>query len=423
MNCVELSLLEIQIKLLYEYLGTLRFAPNTTKLVLELDEKIEPDNMKRAWVNVIRDNAILRSTFKWKGLDTPVLNVYPPDDYPVNFDFLSTAVDTCEEVFEDIKKYVPDSDFHTMYVRLYIHKKCFLGFHFIPVLLDGWSLSVMLDELLESYLYFSGKKHRAIKHKTPYEEIIRNHIRGIPADKNQGFLKSYMKKLDSPSMLIQGTKYNNIKRLDVPLYANAQQVKSFCNVKQITPAVLFYCIWALHLYLTLNRNTIAFGITMTDRGTTIPLDTIGQFIRTVPCILTINETNSIYEILQTIKDDIICKLVRPELNLWDYLQFKTFQSHIAFDSLVVIENYPIDFNKAIKITNYCIQEKAAFHIVFGIFLEQGMFALQYDSVQCGDLKAQKIRDHILYILDNILNERWVNIHDIKRLSGSLCCNS
>lgn len=147
------------------------------------------------------------------------------------------------------------------------------------------------------------------------------------------------------------------------------------------------------------------------RGEKVPLDTIGQFICTLPCILKMNKDETISDLLQRIKFDIIEKLDMPELALGDFLKYRKYRSPMAFDSLVVIENYPITFNGEIDIIDYSICEKASFNVVLGVIFEQGKIALQYDSAQFDNSEVLKMASEILNILENVVYGKWKNVRD------------
>ena len=56
-------LLEIQKRLLYEYLGNIRFDNNQTKIVLRLENPMDPKKCEAAWRKTIEKHSILRTKF------------------------------------------------------------------------------------------------------------------------------------------------------------------------------------------------------------------------------------------------------------------------------------------------------------------------------------------------------------------------
>ena len=190
------------------------------------------------------------------------------------------------------------------------------------------------------------------------------------------------------------------------------RVTCFCGEHGMMPSVLIYAVWALVLFRHFGYHTISFGTTFSNRGNAIPLDIAGQFVRTVPFIRRMDQQEKILHLLSGMKEDLIDKLTGPKLNLWDYVPMRKYPLPVLFDSLVVIENYPMMQHNYTEVMDFRISEKAGFNMVFGVFLNQGSFVFQYHRAHFKDDEIRTLDKLVNDYLQAIVNERLTYIGDI-----------
>jgi hypothetical protein len=221
------------------------------------------------------------------------------------------------------------------------------------IIYDGWSNVIILKELAEAYnRIYLGKK--CIKPaKNSYKEYIKlqQHQDKIKQTRYwKSFLKGftgttsfsahYSSHQDAP--LPEGEE----KRYEYPLPGDLQKkINAFSRREGVTLASLFYGAWAILIHKYNQVEDIIFGITVSGRDPRVKgiQDMVGLFINTLPLRLHISPADNINDFLKKVKKVLLEMEPFETTPLAEIMRSSEIgPTQTLFDSVVVIQNYPLD---------------------------------------------------------------------------------
>ncbi|UCH95866.1 MAG: hypothetical protein JSV88_03210 [Candidatus Aminicenantes bacterium] len=353
-----LPLTPMQESMLYQYLrkpeGKLYFEQNCYQLTGD----VEVSRIKGAWNRVAAANEMLRIVFRWQRLKRPVQIVLKNLSIPVKEVNLSQLNDETQqqELFrikeEDRQKIIDLTvqPFRVILCKLEKNKSEMIVTNH-HILFDGWSNVILLKEFFEAYHMLSRRTPAVMPVKNRFKEYIK-------WQQNQDKIKqkNYWKKLlqgFKGTVSLAARQNRNSTRgnhrneyYEYPLPGDLQKkIMDFSKHKAVTPAVIFYSAWALLLYKYCQAADVIFGITLSGRNSQIKVmqDMVGLFINTLPFRVKIDTGAAIEDFLRDVGSSLIQVEEFQSTSLTDIISYSERDPREAlFDSVVVIQNYPVD---------------------------------------------------------------------------------
>ncbi|WLI75811.1 amino acid adenylation domain-containing protein [Kosakonia sp. H02] len=294
------------------------------------------------------------------------------------------------------------------------HDLVFTNHH---LLLDGWSVPVLLHELFTLY---TGDQLPPV---VPYRDYLQ-WIAARNVDEMRAVWRETLSGLEAPTTLANGRTTENMqphllhKRLDSAL---TQQLNQRAKQLGVTVNTLLQGAWGVLLGAMTGRSDVVFGITVSGRpGELTGIENmVGLLINTVPLRLTFSLAENVGTMLQ--------RLQAEQTRLLDnqYLDLTTIQADAGgealFDTLMVFENYPHtdDDNgvatDALRITFATHRGGDASHYPIGLVAVPGeSLALRFSSLPnlFDDETVRELAERFLLILNAI-------IHDPQTVIGSI----
>ncbi|HEV2681081.1 MAG TPA: amino acid adenylation domain-containing protein, partial [Rhodanobacter sp.] len=210
------------------------------------------------------------------------------------------------------------------------------------VLLDGWSMPILLPELFA--IYHAGGDHRALPYVRPYRDYLawlaaqdRNEMRTLWRQALDG--------IDQPCLLAAQVpvtptmphvhRHTFSASLSHALEAQARR-------HGLTFNTLLQAAWGLLLSQATHRDDVCFGITVSGRPPELSgiERMVGLFINTVPLRLRIDPRQRLGALLADLQDTQATLIRAQHLGLTEILQLSGQRE--LFDTLLVFENYPFD---------------------------------------------------------------------------------
>ncbi|MGW2332237.1 non-ribosomal peptide synthetase, partial [Streptomyces sp. NPDC001700] len=215
---------------------------------------------------------------------------------------------------------------------------------FHHLLVDGWSLSVVLHELFA--LYANGGDTGALPPVTPYSRFLgwlaaqnREDARTAWADALTG--------LDEPSLVAPrgtgGTPAAVPRRITFALTEESTRtLTARARAHGLTLNTLVQGAWSVLLSKLTGRDDVVFGTTVSGRPPEIPgvESMVGLFINTVPVRMTLTPAEPTARMLERLQRDQTVLLPHQHLGLTDIQRAAGVAE--LFDTIVVFENYPYD---------------------------------------------------------------------------------
>ncbi|MFD3716525.1 condensation domain-containing protein, partial [Streptomyces sp. NPDC058677] len=320
--------------------------------ILDISGPLDTTALRSAADALLARHASLRVGFRHEGLRTPVQIVPRSVRTPWHEEDLTSGPDDAarnaraEELLRADRETRFDLSAPPLVrftlLRLADRRYRFsLTFHHL--LLDGWSLSVVLHELFA--LYGDGGDARALPPVTPYRTFLgwlarqdRDGARAAWADALSG--------LAEPTLVASGRSGSGTavpERVTFSLtQEQTEQLTGRARALGLTVSTLVQGAWSLLLSKILGRDDVTFGVTVSGRPPELPgiESMVGLFINTVPVRVRLRSAEPVGQLLGRLHQAQLALLPHQHLGLTD-IQQATGLSQL-FDTMVVFENYPHD---------------------------------------------------------------------------------
>ncbi|MFP2895289.1 amino acid adenylation domain-containing protein, partial [Corallococcus sp. 4LFB] len=313
-----------------------------------------------AWRACIRLHPILRSSFHWEGLESPLQVVHADVALPfeeLDWRGLSTAEQQArfEQLLREDKRRGLDLRraplIRLTAVQLGEASVRFLWSHH-HLLVDGWSLGLLIKEVFSLYdLLRSGAKPEHASRPAFREYIDWLSQRDDSTD--EAWWRTYLKGFTSPTPLPldtrasrpQATARQHTWEQSLPAEVSTS-LQSFAREHQLTLPTLAFAAWALVLARASGSRDVVFGNTVAGRPPELPgaESMVGVFINTLPVRVRLPSSTS--QVLPWLRE-----LQAQHLDLRQHehaalVQVQTWsdvpRGTPLFESLLVFENYPLD---------------------------------------------------------------------------------
>ncbi|WP_433701326.1 amino acid adenylation domain-containing protein [Nocardiopsis sp. CA-288880] len=322
------------------------------QVVVDLTGVGDPGPLDRAWREVVAATPVLRARVAWEGLGEPVLLVQR--DVPVEVvhrDLRGAGEEERERALadhlaRDASRGVDPARDPLLRVALLrtgdTSVRMVWTFHHI--VLDGWSLPLVLEDLLTAYR----------GHAPAPRPDFREHLRRLAerdAEEAHAFWREALEGVAEPTPLPYDRPPAALRaarssaRVQVsPAPARAEAVHAFARAHGLTVNALVQGAWALLLSAYSGRTDVVFGATTSGRPDDMPgvEAAVGLFINTLPVRVAVDPAVPVVRWLRRLQEDQALSRTR------DHVSLARVQAEAGlpgdtplFDSAVVFENYPV----------------------------------------------------------------------------------
>jgi amino acid adenylation domain-containing protein len=209
------------------------------------------------------------------------------------------------------------------------------------ILVDGWSMPLLVGDLLA--LYESGGDASGLPAVRPYRE----YLRWLKAQDRPAAREAWRRALgglEGPVLVAPAAGGVPVRpgRAAVELTQEAsERLSAAARRLGTTPSTLVQCAWGLVLGGLTGRSEVVFGLTVSGRPDELPgvESMVGLFITTVPVRLAARPAESVAELVRRFRDEQNALLGHHHLGLGEIQ--KQAGGGELFDTLVVVENYPV----------------------------------------------------------------------------------
>ena len=186
------------------------------------------------------------------------------------------------------------------------------------VLIDGTSLNLLLQQLLQSY---SSKSTPAIP-SPPYSDFIR-HLRSHHRESLLSHWKRYIATA-TPCLIPTTTprpEFTSSASLPINLSPLSPSITTFCRHNGTTLSTFFHTVWALVLRTYTAQEDITFGHLVSGRDVPIPniSSLIGPVFNLLPCAVHISKDMTMLEALEALHADNVQNIPHHDFSLPEIL--------------------------------------------------------------------------------------------------------
>ncbi|HEX8243298.1 MAG TPA: amino acid adenylation domain-containing protein, partial [Longimicrobium sp.] len=330
------------------------------QMSMTLRGTVHPDAFQRAWQAVVDRHPVLRTGFVWEGVPQPLQVVFRQVELPfTHADWRALSADEQErrlaaELDAERAQGLDLAKAPLIRVRLYRtgeheHRWILTAHH---MLLDGWSLPLILGEFGALYDGFVHGQTPKLPARRPFREYI-TWLKKQDAGAAEAFWRARLAGFESPTPLPLDRAPH---RAGTPAEAHAQEhatlspelaaaIEGAARRLRVTPSGVMQCAWAAVLAAYAGERDVVFGATVSGRPPELPgvEEMVGMFINTVPVRIRIPRSGSIAEWIQA------AHLEQAEARLYEHAplaELRTWSQVPAesglFETLLVYENYPVD---------------------------------------------------------------------------------
>ncbi len=320
---------------------------------LELSGHLNLQAFESAWQDMLQRHSILRTAFVWEGLDTPLQLVQRESELPLIVeDWQQRDKADLETMLEqDALTGFNLEQAPLMRLQLFQtgeqHWQLLWSYHHL--LLDGWSVGLLMSDWLNRYSHHVGLTVSALPAPAPFAEYIAWLDRQDEVQA-EAFWRSQLQGFTSPTPLPQldgafpsvtGLPYGE-QTLDIQ-GKQSQSLQNFCQQQGVTLNTLLQGAWGILLGSLAGRQEALFGVTVSGRPDDVPsADTmVGLFINTLPLRLQWNEHISVGDWLTQLHT------LNGDLHQYEYSPLVRLKSlsdipgdTALFESIFVFENFP-----------------------------------------------------------------------------------
>ena len=311
-------------------------------------EGLQVDRFRAAWDTLLQRHEVLRAAFLWRdGLADPLQAVYQQAQVPiVELDWrehadpqaalLALAADDQARGFD--LSCPPLMRFTLVRLGDNRHQMIWTYHH---LLLDGWSASRLLGEMLRLYA------HQTLPALTGrYADYI-HWLAQQDVTLAEGFWRARLETLQAPTMLANAANTGGSGHGVLYSYLDSEATRrlyTFATQQRVTLNTLVQAAWLLLLQRHTGQRSVAFGATVAGRPTQLPgaQDMLGLFINTLPVIQTLDPQQTLGDWLRELQDYNLSIREVEHTPLADIQRWAGQGGQGLFDSIIVFENHPVD---------------------------------------------------------------------------------
>ncbi|WP_259474131.1 condensation domain-containing protein, partial [Pseudomonas syringae] len=210
------------------------------------------------------------------------------------------------------------------------------------ILMDGWSSSRLLGEVLQRY---SGQM--PAKQAGRYRDYIQ-WLQHQDAALSERFWTAELAELDEPTRLLQAFKssaegqgYGDyIQLIDND---GTRRLNAFAREQRVTLNTLLQSAWLLLLQRYTGQSSVTFGATVAGRPAELQgiEEQLGLFINTLPVIASPRAEQTVADWVQQVQTKNLALREHEHTPLYDIQRWARNSGEALFDTILVFENYPV----------------------------------------------------------------------------------
>lgn len=339
------------------------FEPHTGMYIelfsVKLKGRLNLQVFEQTWQWVTERHSILRTAFLWEGLKEPVQVVQEKVKLPFQvIDWRHLPVSEQDRQLDQFTKDERLAGFDLAkapLMRLALIQTGDEEFHFVwthhHILLDGWSIPLLLGEVLTSYAAFNQGREPANEPTRPFRDYI-VWLKRQDLKQSESYWRSRLAGFTAPTPLVVAqidksglTSTPEFTEIEIYLPATSTlALQNFARQQGLTLNTLVQGAWAVLLSRYSGEDEVVFGTTVSGRPPDLPGSErmLGLFINTLPVRLAVPPEEKLLPWLKNVQAQ------QAEMRQYEYTPLAHIQgwSDVGrgvslFDSILVFENFPL----------------------------------------------------------------------------------
>lgn len=399
----------------------------------EIDGSVQIDLFRQAWESVVARHAAMRSLVVWERRQTPLQLVRGTVDLEWHIQDLTAESPveqslSFERFLSEDRRRAFDLDVAPL-LRFALFdlgdRYRFVWTHH-HLLLDGWSLGIVLDDLRMAYSRLTSDREPDLGHGPSFQRVVNSLAR---RDRSAAlvFWKRYLSGFDGPNELLgpelsRSSSATTQDETRVVLPADATtRIDQFVRNSGVTLNNLLGAAWALLVGFYSGDDDVIFGTVVNGRRPDVPqsLETVGLLMNTIPVRARLDPGQRGIDFIHSLQSQ------QGEASNHEWMPLGEIQALVGanavrplFDTIMVVENLGhTSRSDVFSARNEQYLQRSNFPLALLAFPGDSLtLRLLYDpTIYEGDI-AQRILQQFLAILDSIVGDPQRRIGDIASLT-------
>ena len=320
------------------------------QFLVRLEGEVVTETFREAWRQVAASTEMLRTLFRWEGLSQPVQIVLKRHE-PIIVIHDLTSESEPERALAELRSAeqsrgydLTEPPYRVLLCRLTERRSAMLicNHH---ILYDGWSTGLLLARFFAAYGAGADKLPADL---LPFKAYVQQ-LQQQDAAAADAYWQAYLEGLEETTRLPWEAEEaeQSGERATATLLLSAGETERLTKAAQqprVTLATLLFAAWGLLLQRYGMTRDVVFGTTVSGRSPELQgiESMVGLFINTVPLRVHMTETMTVGELLSDVAADLRERAPYETVPLARIQQSGPAPGESLFDSIVVVENYPVD---------------------------------------------------------------------------------
>ncbi|MGO4964300.1 MULTISPECIES: bacitracin non-ribosomal peptide synthetase BacC [Bacillus] len=297
------------------------------------------------------------------------------------------------------------------------------------ILLDGWCLGIILDELLTIYEMKRKGQHHQLEDPRPYSDYIK-WLEDQDKEEAQSYWESYLSGYDQKNSLpkLRTPSETGFKRREKTIVCSKEltnRLIKLANQNHVTINTVLQSIWGVILAKYNNSEDVVFGTVVSGRDAEVEgIETmVGVFINTIPTRIRLGKDKLFKDVLRQTQADALESSRYNYMNLAEVQALSELKNDLI-DHVMVFENYAVD-QKAFEekndvgfeMVNVSGEEQTNYHFSISAALDDQLKLLFiYDENVYDDTIIETLEKHIITVAEQVAEDETQTLRDINLVS-------
>jgi amino acid adenylation domain-containing protein len=407
--------------------------------------ELNAEALRRAWQRAADRHPVLRTSFDWEQLDRPMQLVHRRVEVPWVYQDWQRLSETEQRIrlgtFVETDRQRGFNLRHPPLFRLALLRMSgtvhYLVWSHHHLLLDGWSSSLLLAEVLACYRAFSQGLEPELPAIRPYRDYI-GWLQRQDRSRAESYWRQTLEGFQTPTPVRIGRAPGGMRDpesdyADEEFYLSQEathHLQTFAQQHRLTLHTLTQGAWSVLLSRYSGEADVVFGTTVSGRSPEIPgvESMIGLFINTLPTRVRVPAGETVVPWLRRLQDQ------QAEVRQYDYTPLTDIQAWSdlpagmpLFETLFVFENQALDRaldqqrtrrpERGLEIFDFRSFERTNYPITAGVAPGTQLFlGLSYERRRFDASAIRRMLGHWRTLLEGMAAKPNVRLRDLPMLT-------
>ncbi|QED47026.1 non-ribosomal peptide synthetase [Cytobacillus dafuensis] len=326
------------------------------QLVLSIKGRFHIDHLKEAYQRIIDRHDVFRTVFRSKKLAKPLQVVLKTRKAKIHFEDITSRDIVNKELFlEHYRELEVEKGFDLTKDQLFritvlkvADDEYKLLFTFHHIILDGWSVAIVLEELMEVYHSIPLEKEISIDPVYPYSSYISWAENQNMSDASI-YWNQYIREYEEPITIpkLSNKKTSSSYEAEDFVFDFGQEITSslrdLAKRQKVTLNTVVQSLWGLLVHWYSQSEDIMFGSVVSGRPADLPgiEKAVGMYINTVPVRMKINKDLTFSSLIESVQNLGLQSKPYEYYPLY-LIENKLNSNQPLIDHVLAFENYPLN---------------------------------------------------------------------------------